>query len=190
MNALVIISVLILLTGCNSFDRKVLDDPKYASGHIFGTNTKICPRSFQFDNYIFVTGFPNDSGSASFGLYKGRREIYFETSSDGVYDTVLQANLNKDGVRDFIVVYEFEDGASVFGLLSKSNATFSRKEIVDHLNDSRCDVYSDTSGKTHPLIVKDVDNDGIDEIITNSLHGQNGMVAISCTDTVFINNIK
>jgi hypothetical protein len=165
-------------------DLKVLEDPRFASGHDFVTRKPIRPKIFKFDNYTFVSGFPNDSVSASLGLFYNETEIFYETSYDGFYDTVMIANLNMDGTPDFLVSFAYEDGASLFGLLSSSKTTFSIKNLFDEWSDVYCLEGGDTLMKIIPLQIVDLNNDGKDDLIVNLVKINETVLSISCTDTV------
>jgi hypothetical protein len=180
--------VLFLLTSCGSFNPKVLDDPKFASGREFETGKKIIPEVFHFNNYTFVTGYSNDSGNSSLALYFRDKEIYYEKTTDGSYGSVMAANLNNDYVQDFLIEYCYEDGCDLFALISKSRNTFFKKELNVETTGMNCDLGGDSLQYLQDLIIKDVNNDGKDEIIVNLLKINNKVVATPCTDTVFVDH--
>jgi hypothetical protein len=165
-------------------DLKVLEDPRFASGHDFVTHKPIRPKLFQFDSYTFISGFSNDSGNASLGLFYEGTEIFYETSSDGFYDTVIVANLNSDGIPDFLVSFAYEDGASLTGLLSSSKTTFSSKKLFDEWSEIYCIESSDTLMNILPLQIADINMDGKDDLIVNLVKINETVLSISCTDTV------
>ncbi len=132
-----------------------------------------------------MTGFPNDSGIASLGLYYENKEILYETAPDGLYDTVMIANLNNDGIPDFLIEYAFEDGATLLGLLSKTKTLFIERQLRDEISDYYCGDIGDTSNYIIPLIISDVNHDGKDEVIINSVKMNGKSFGISCTDTIY-----
>lgn len=178
------VSILALLFSCNSFDSKILGDVRYTGGQVYGTNERIKPRSFRFNDYTFVTGSTTDSGKSSLGLYNGDKEIYYETSNDGVYDTIIKVNLNSDGILDFLISYQYEDGATLFGMVSQSANRFSMKQLIEDWSDTRCIIGVDTLKHILPLQIKDLNNDGKDDLIINLVIINNHAFSIPCTDTV------
>ena len=64
----------LLSNSCNSFDEKVLKDPRFASGQEYETNKVIQPKTIHFDNYTFVEG--NDTASSTLGLFYGNKEVF------------------------------------------------------------------------------------------------------------------
>lgn len=177
--------VLVTLISCGSFDSKVLEDSKYSSGREYETCKKVSPKLFRFDNYTFVAGYSNDSGNSTLGLYFKDKEILFQKSSDGFYDTVITANLNNDGVPDFLVIYCYEDGCELSALISKSKTAFANKRLRDDISEIYCSATRDTMQHLQPLLIKDINNDGKDEIIVNLAKFNNQLIANSCTDTVY-----
>ena len=175
----------ILTSSCNSsFDKKVLTDPKFASGREYGTNKIIQPKLFHFDNYTFVEG--NDTASSTLGLFYGNKEIFLSKHSDGMFDTILQANLNNDGIPDFLVEYVFEDGATLLGLLSKTQTSFIERQLKDEISDYYCGEIGEMSNYIIPLIISDVNHDGIDEVIINSVKMNGKVFGVACTDTIYV----
>jgi hypothetical protein len=179
-----LVTTFILSNSCNtSFDDKVLNDSKFASGRQYETHKSIVPKVFHFDNYAFVEG--NDTTSSTLGLFYGNKEILLSKHSDGVFDTIMQANLNSDGVPDFLVEYAFEDGATLLAFLSKSKTTFIEKELSSEISDYYCGDIGDTSNYIVPLTISDIDHDGKDEVIINSVKMNSKVFAIACTDTIY-----
>jgi hypothetical protein len=178
--------VLLFLCSCTSFKEKILNDKRFSSGKVFGTNEKIPLRFFEFGKYFFVAG--NDTnGKSSLGLFFNSNEIYFEQRVDGDYDTVLVARLNKDSIPDFLVFYAFEDGVTLSALLSKSNRSFRAVTLRKDISDYYCAEQNDTAAHLLPPIVKDINSDGKDEILLFLCKMNGKIIATSCTDTVIIN---
>lgn len=178
------------INGRAQFDTTVVNGKRFAGGYEYETRKPIKPRTFPFDNYTFVTGFPNDSGITSLGLYYGSKEILYETAPDGFYDTVMIANLNNDGIPDFLASYAYEDGASLSGLISNSKINYTKKGLFDEWSGTYCGVGGDTLRYTLPLQIRDINHDGKDDIIANLIRINNEILSISCTDTVFADKIK
>jgi len=174
----------ILGNSCNSsFDEKVLNDPKFASGREYETHKIIQPTVLHFDNYTFVEG--NDTSSSTLGLFYGNKEIFLSKHSDGMFDTIMKANLNNDGVPDFLVEYAFEDGATLLGLLSKTKTSFVEKQLSGEISDYYCGDIGDTSNYIIPLIISDINHDGKDEVIINAVKMNGKLFGIACTDTIY-----
>jgi hypothetical protein len=168
----------------------MLNDPRFASGHEYETRKTIIPKTYHFGDYLFVTGFPNDSGISSLGLlYKGT-EICYETTRDGFYDTIILANLNNDRIPDFLISVGYEDGATLNGLISHSTIKFSYIKLLDEWQERYCPESGDTLQHILPLQIKDIDGDGSDDIIVNLVQILERRFAISCTDTVFASTLK
>lgn len=147
------------------------------------------PKIFHFDNYTFVIG--NDSlKKPTINLYYKDSKILIPQHSDGFYDTIIQVNLNGDGIPDFLVSYGFEDGAMLYGLVSKTHNSFIEKTILKEWSSTYCPVGGDTILHIQPLQIKDIDKDGKDDIICNLVKINNKTFAIPCTDTVFANKIE
>lgn len=177
-----LILILIALSACNSFDSRLLEDPRFASGRDFETNDKILPKIIHSDPYTLVTGFSKDK--SSLGLFYGEKEIFYQTASDGSFDIVLTANLNNDGITDFLITFVYEDGPTLVALTSQSVGVFSYKTIVDQFDDTNCNVAMDTFRNILPLLVKDVNRDHRDDILVNVVKINNSIMAIPCTDTI------
>ncbi len=165
-------------------DRKVLTDPRFCGGYDFVTRKPIPIKLFRFNDYTAVSGYTSDRARSSLGLFYKGKEIYYESSADGYYDTVLQANFNGDEIPDFLVSYTYEDGASWYGLLSSSTTTFSTKHLLDDWSDMYCLEGVDTLMKIEPLQLVDLNGDGKDDLIVNLVKINETVLAISCTDTV------
>ncbi len=125
------------------FDFTVLNDNRFAGGFEYETLKKIKPKTLHFENYTFVIGF-DSSQNSSLVLYYGNKEIYSPKHYDGVYDTVMLANLNNDGIPDFLVSYQFEDGATLYGYISRSTAIFKEIIVFDEWQETYCFVGGDT----------------------------------------------
>lgn len=166
-------------------DLKVSTDPRFVSGYDFETRKPIRPGLFQFNDYTFVCGYSSDSVRSSLGLFYRGTEIFYESSADGFYDTVMQANLNGDEVPDFLVSFTYDDGASLFGLLSSSTTTYSIKHLFTDWSEVYCLEGADTLMNILPLQLVDLNADGKDDLIVNLVKMNETVVAISCTDTVF-----
>ena len=173
----------LLSNSCNSFDEKVLNDPRFASGREYETNKVIQPKTIHFDNYTFVEG--NDTVSSTLGLFYGNKEVFLSRHSDGMFDTIMRANLNNDGVPDFLVEYVFEDGATLLGILSRTQTSFIEKQLSQEISDYYCGDIGDTSNYIIPLIISDINHDGKDEVIINSVRMNNKVFGIACTDTIY-----
>ena len=173
-----------LASTCNSsFDEKVLNDPKFTSGREYETNKLIQPKVFHFENYTLVEG--NCSTSSTLGLFYENKEIYLSKHSDGMFDTLMQANLNNDGIPDFLVEYAFEDGATLLALLSKSKTIFIEKELSNEISSYYCGDIGDTSNYIIPLTISDINHDGKDEVIINLVKMNDTVFGIACTDTIY-----
>jgi hypothetical protein len=169
---------------CSSnFDAKILNDPKFASGWEYETQKIIPPTVLHFGNYTFVEG--NNTSSSTLGLFYGNKEIFLSKHSDGMFDTIMKANLNNDGVPDFLVEYVFEDGATLLGLLSKTPTAFEEKQLSEEISDYYCGDLGDTSNYIIPLIISDINHDGKDEVIINSVKMNDRVFGIACTDTIY-----
>jgi hypothetical protein len=178
------VSVLVILNSCGTFDSKVLNDPKYASGREYETHKIIQPKELHFGNYTFVEG--NDTASSTLGLFYRSKEIFFSKhSEEGSFDTIMQANLNNDGVPDFLVEYVFEDGATLLGLLSKTQTSYVEKQLSAEISDYYCGEIGDTSGYIQPIIISDINNDGKEEVIINAVKMNGKIFGIACTDTIY-----
>lgn len=171
------------------FDSSILVLPEYASGREYESKKPITPKVFHFDQYTFVMGFDSLQNS-SLGLYSGNQKILSLKHSDGEYDTVMVANLNNDDIPDFLISYQFEDGATLFGLLSKSKTKFKEIKLLDEWQETYCIESGDTLQYIQPLQIRDVNNDGKDDIISNLVKINNRVFAIRCTDTIFADRIK
>ncbi len=171
------------------FDTKVLKDLRFAGGHEYATHKQIKPKTFHFDNYTFVLGY-DSTQTSSLGLYYESKEILSPKHSDGEYDTVMVANLNSDGIPDFLVSYQFEDGATLLGFLSQSTTIFKEVKLLDEWHETYCGVGGDTLQYILPLQIRDINHDGKDDIIANLVRIDNKNFAIPCTDTVFADRIK
>ena len=161
-----------------------MNDSRFNGGHDYVTGKLIAPKIYRFSNYSFVTGYPNDSGNSTLGMYYENKEIYFEKTQDGTYDTVMKANFNNDGIPDFIVIYSYEDGADIYGIFSITNSTFSEKYLGSDV-ESSCVTEGDTMRHLQPLQIRDINNDGKDEIIVNLLKYDNTLLGFQCTDTIY-----
>lgn len=166
------------------FDQNKLNNSRFASGINQETKKKIRAKIFQYSNYTIVTGFPNDSGSSSLGLYYGNKEIFYEISNDSYYDTVFNANLNNDLIPDFIISYAYEDGHTLRSLVSSSNLSFKKNILFGNLNDAYCINGIDTLKNILPPQIRDINKDNKDDIIVNLVEIDNKTFAISCTDTL------
>lgn len=186
MKNLYILLTFFILTSCTTFETKILDDPKYASGKEYGTNKKIEPRIFKFDNYTFVTGYSDSA--ATLGLYHKDRIILFETSVDGYFDTIVKANFNNDNIPDFIIENAFEDGSSLYALTSIAQDIYKVKNISDNYWGVYCIEQGDTLQNLQPLILADLDKNGSDEVLINMVKIDNKLIGIRCSDTVFVDN--
>ena len=112
------------------FDYTVLNDNRFVGGFEYETQKKIKPKILHFENYTFVIGV-DSSQNSSLVFYYGNKEIFSPSHSDGAYDTVMFANLNNDGIPDFLVSYQFEDGATLYGYISSSTTTFKEVTLFD-----------------------------------------------------------
>jgi hypothetical protein len=149
------------------FDPKVLSDQRFSSGRYYETKKSIPPKTFQFENYTIVTGYPSDNGVASLGLFYGNKQLFYTTAPDGFYDTVMVANLNNDGIMDFLVGIAYEDGGSLLGLTSVTKERYKERSLIDERYDAYCIESSDTTKHILPLQIKDINYDGKDDIIAN-----------------------
>ncbi len=170
---------------CNSFNESVLNDTKYSSGIDFVTHKKIAPKVFYFDEYTFVSGI-NDSSQSTIGLYFKNKEINFLTHSDGMYDTLIKANFNNDGVPDFLIIYTFEGGQQeIIALMSKSKSQFAEISLGETLSGDYDEIGGDTLEYKIPWTIKDINNDGKDEIVMNLVKMNNKEFTIPSTDTIY-----
>jgi hypothetical protein len=173
-----------------NFETNLLKDPRFIGGQEFETRKLIPPKIFHFNNYLFVTGNTNNGGNSSLGLFFNNTEIHYETSQDGFYDTIFTANINNDGIPDFLVSYAYEDGATLHGLLSHSATDFSSVKLFDEWYETNCIESGDTIQNLLPLQIRDIDGDIRDDIIVNLVQIGGRRFAISCTDTVFGSTVK
>jgi hypothetical protein len=179
-----------LLPSCRPDDSDLINDPKFSGGREYGTDKPIAAKVYKFGDYSIITGSRSDSAISSLGIFFKNREIYYENSSDGVYDTIFDLNLNNDEIPDFAVSYKFEDGASLNGLLSGPNRQYFKKRIFSEWTEVHCLENIDTLKGILPLQVRDIDGDGITDFVSNSVSLNGHTFAISCTDTVFSRDIK
>jgi len=179
-------SVLVALTSCNSFDTKVLNDQKSLAGQPFETNKIIQSSAPHFGDYTFVK--QNSASSSTLKLFYRDKEIFLSKHSDGMFDTIIKANLNNDRIPDFLVVYSFEDGAMLFGLLSKTQTSFEEKQLSEEISSYYCGEIGDTSNYIQELTIADIDRDGKDEIIVNAVKMNGKLFGIACTDTIHADN--
>jgi len=140
---------------------------------------------FHFDNYTCISG-ATDSCCAYLALFLDRKEVFYKKldSSEGLFDTVMTANLNNDGVPDFIIICNWEDGSDLSALISKSKTSFTEKQFGD-ISEIYCTATGDTIQHLQPLLIKDINNDGKDEIIVNLAKYNDLLIANSCTDTIY-----
>ncbi len=178
------ILVILFFSACNSFDTRVLDAPKYSSGIEYISKQKIKPKTFQFDNYTFVSG--NSGQASTLGLYFKDKELFYTTSADGFFDTVMTANLNSDGIPDFLFVDMFEDGKVLYSLISKTKTTYDKRKVTDDYGGSFCFAGADTMKYLQPTILKDINNDGKAEILINHIKMGDKIFRVSCSDTFFV----
>lgn len=178
------ILTLLLLFACNSVDRPVTDDPKYASGIDSVTKELIEPKVTVFEDYQFISGYSDTA--ATLGMYFKNRQINSWTSVDGFFDTIMKVNLNNDNLPDFIFENAFEDGSTLYALISGTNTAFEEKKVSDNYHGVYCIESWDTLKHLQPLIIKDINNNGKNEILVNLVKLNNKFFAISCTDTFYI----
>ena len=147
-----------MFTACNSFERDVINDPKYASGIDGESNNSIKPIVKKFGHYTFVSDY-SDTAS-TLGLYYKDKELNIWTSSDGYFDTVMHVNLNNDDIADYIFENAFEDGSTLYALISKSKTEFKEKLITDNYHGIYCLEGADTLIGLQPIVIKDINNNG------------------------------
>lgn len=178
---------LIFLFSCSS--DKSTDNENNLKGDT--TNLSNCsetplegPNEISFNNYHFIKSDSN--GSSTLELYYFDRLIFKKTQQDGIYGRIHTAKLNKDNITDYLIEYLYEDGAELYALTSISNQDFKYKLIKDEIAETYCIAGLDTLNGLQPLIIKDINNDSIDEIIVNVILIDNNPIANSCTDTVYV----
>jgi len=170
---------------CNRFDEKVVQDIRFSGGREYETGKPIKPQIITVDKYTFIFGYSAKSGRASCGLYLGNKEIFYNEGSDGFFDKVMTANLNNDGIQDFLISFVYEDGAELYGLTSKSETKFSQRLLIEECYNTYCAESDDTLRHLLPLQIKDINNDHKDDIIANLVSINGKVFAISCTDTAY-----
>lgn len=180
--------ILLFLSSCNSFDKNIIDNPKYSSGKEYGTNKKISPKVLSYDDYTFVLGY-SDKGS-SMGCYYKNKELLYHTGGDGFYDTIYKANFNNDDITDFLVVYSMEDYSVLSALISISKDSYIEKEIGDPFGNTYCLVGEDTLKTIQYITIKDINNDKKDEVLINMATINNKLIGIYCSDTIYVDNKK
>ncbi len=185
MKTIIYILVLLSLIACNSIDSKVMNDPKYTGGFEYETQMPIKPKITKFGNYTFVSGYSDTA--ATLGMYYNNEQLNIWTSLDGYFDTIMEVNLNNDNLLDFIFESAYEDGSTLYALISKSEKQFEVKKVSDNYHGVYCGESGDTLSNLQPLIVKDIDGDGNNEILINLVKFNEELVSISCTDTFYIN---
>lgn len=178
---LLAIGCLFIFYWCNSLDRQLLNDSRFSSGREYETQEKIKPKLFHSGSYTLIIGF-DETNRATLGLYLGQRELLYQTNEDGSFDTVVVANLNGDDIDEFVIRCSYEDGPSLLALTSASQTAFKLNLLRLELKD--CEVGSDTSQHILPLQIADINKDGRDDILINSIKFENKATAISCTDTI------
>jgi hypothetical protein len=161
-----------------------MNDPKYASGIEYETKEPIIPKVTEIDNYTFVSGYSETA--ATLGMYYKNKLINFWTSTDGYFDTIIKVNLNNDKISDFLFENAFEDGSTLFALISQTKTDFTEKKVSDNYNETYCIEGGDTLNNLQPLTIKDLNNNGKNEIILNLIKLKDELISISCTDTFYI----
>jgi hypothetical protein len=140
---------------------------------------------FTFSNYKFQVAKASAEKNASLGLFFNGEEVYYEESADGYYDTIMPATFNNDSVPDFIVSFTFDSGATLYAMVSQSLTKFKMHNLVGHWNDLYCDNEEDTLVHLVPIKIIDLNKDGTDEVILNSIKMNGEIFSIECTDTVY-----
>ncbi len=119
-------------------------------------------------------------------MYYKNKEVRVWTSADGFYNNIWKVDLNTDNIPDFIFENAFEDGSTLYALISMSDKDFQEKLITDDYGGYYCVESSDTTQNLHPLVIKDINNNGNNEVIANLAKLNNKLFSISCTDTFYI----
>lgn len=119
-------------------------------------------------------------------MYYKNNEVRVWTSADGFYNNIWKVDLNTDNIPDFIFENAFEDGSILYAIISKSDRDFQEKLITDDYGGYYCIESSDTTQGLHPLVIKDINNNGNNEVIVNLAKLNNKLFSISCTDTFYI----
>lgn len=170
------------------FNAEVLETSKYSGGIKLDSNEILKPRIFKNGKYTIVTGFDSTQNS-TLGLYFEDIEILSPQNSDGIFDTIINININNDDIPDFLVSYEYEDGASLLGLISTSRISFKEIVLFNEWTGNYCLEDADRLINIIPLTIKDIDNDGKVDIIVNLAKKNGELISISCTDTILGSDI-
>ena len=181
MRNLTILLTIGLFVSCQSFDKKILQEERFSSGIEYGTNKKIPAKYFQKDDYTIVTGY--STKSATMGLFRDNKEILFKTCIDGSFDTIMTENLNNDRIPDFLIGEKYEDGTTLYALISKTKDEFSVKKITDNFDGYFCDASAsnDTLKFIQPLTFIDT-KDGKKEILVNYIKMNGKLFKIACSE--------
>jgi hypothetical protein len=179
--------ILLLLFSCKSIETTT-NNSRYSSGIEYGKNEPIKAKELIFGNYKFISGYSNTA--ASLGMYFKGKQINFWSSIEGAFDTIMKVNLNNDQIADFLIENIFEDGSTLYALVSKDVTEFEKKKITDNYYGTYCIEGSDTLYNLLPFLIKDIDNNMTNEVIVNLAKINNQIIAISCTDTFYIDRNK
>ncbi len=142
------------------------------------------PKEKVFGNYRFVST-DSDSG-ATLSMYYNKRQLLYWTTPDGLFDTIVQTELNNDNIPDFLFENAVEDGSTLYALISVSKRKFEEKKVSDNFRGIRCSENNEVLTHLQPLTIKDVNNNGNNEIIVNLIKSGENLSSISCTDTFYI----
>jgi hypothetical protein len=165
-----------------AFDPAVLDDPRYSRGRDYETGREIIPRVFSFGEYTFIAGY-SDTG-ATLGCYHLDKEMLFWEREDGFFDTIYKANFNNDGIPDFLIRYAFEDHSELSALVSRTRLSFVEKDLGG--GPFNCFAGPDTIEKMEAAVILDVNQDGKDEVLINTVRINGRRLPLNCSDTVFV----
>lgn len=185
MLRLTIFLIIGLFVSCHSFDKKILQDERFSSGVKYGTNEKQSAKYFQKDDYTIVTG--HSIKCSTMGLFISNKEIFFKTCIDGDFDSVMTENLNNDNIPDFLFVEKYEDGRTLYALISKTKEKFNLKKITDNFDGVFCDtgISSDTLKLIQPLVTRDT-KDGKRKILVNYIKMNGKLLKINCSEEFIV----
>lgn len=187
MRTLLHIMLAALIGSCTSIESELMQDPRYAGGLDLLTRHHIQPRFYKFGRHLFVTG-ADSSNQATLGYFFNGREVLTQNLAEGVFDTIFSLNLNGDQLPDFLIHCCFNEDCALNALVSGPDGQLRSVTNVEDLGsgqDLRPLMIAEKSG----LQVRDLNGDGLDDIVLHISRQEENSSSGSSTHTILAQQI-
>lgn len=159
---------------------------------IFAFGQDSSNRTYDFGRFAVKTG--DCKRNTQIEVFDGGRRIYHDCSGDGYgYLQVDSLYLNSDALPDFVFAYAMEEYTVIGLLVSSESEPKYRKVDIGILFDPQTydSVLLDKNETIRQFVLKDANNDGRKDLITNLLLRNGAICAIkNWTDTTNYNDLR